>query len=90
MKEFHPEPLKKFTGTLPNVDLYFDNFELWMTVMSAVEWNKSNHKFCVVGIRAFIPHEKQKNFFDLCGKKCHFSKFSMLTHTPKRVSIFEF
>ena len=37
LKEFHPEPLKKFTGTLPKVDLYFDNFELWMTVMLAVE-----------------------------------------------------
>ena len=37
MKEFHPEQLKKFTGTLPKVDLNVDNFELWMTVMSAVE-----------------------------------------------------
>ena len=37
MKEFHSEQLKKFTGTLPKVDLNDDNFELWMTVMSAVE-----------------------------------------------------
>ena len=37
MKEFHPEQLKKLTGTLPKVDLNVDNFELWMTVMSAVE-----------------------------------------------------
>jgi len=37
LKEFHPEQLKKLTGTLPKVDLNVDNFELWMTVMSAVE-----------------------------------------------------
>ena len=28
---------KKLTGTLPKVDLNVDNFEIWMTVMSAVE-----------------------------------------------------
>ena len=37
MKDFHPEQLKKFTGTLSKVDLNFDNFELWMSVISAVE-----------------------------------------------------
>jgi len=37
LKEFHPEQLKKLSGTLSKVDLNFDNFELWMTVMSAVE-----------------------------------------------------
>ena len=33
----NPEQLKKLSGTLSKVDLNFDNFELWMTVMSAVE-----------------------------------------------------
>ena len=37
MKKFHPEQLKKWTGTLQKVDLNVDNFELWMTVISAVE-----------------------------------------------------
>ena len=37
MKEFLPEQLKKWSSTLPKVGLNFDNFELWMTVMSAVE-----------------------------------------------------
>ena len=31
LKEFHPEQLKKLSGTLSKVDLNFDNFELWMT-----------------------------------------------------------
>ena len=38
MKEFHPEQLKKLSGTLSKVDLNVDNFELCMTVMLAVEW----------------------------------------------------
>ena len=29
LKEFHPEQLKKWVGTLPKVDLNVDNFELW-------------------------------------------------------------
>jgi len=37
LKEFHPEQLKKLTGTLSKVDLNVGNFELWMTVMSTVE-----------------------------------------------------
>ena len=43
-------------------------------------WNKSDHGFWLMGIRAFIPHEKQKkNFFDYRKLKCPFSKYCMLT-----------
>ena len=43
-------------------------------------WNKSDHGFWLVGIRAFIPHEKQKKiFFDSRQLKCPFSKYCMLT-----------
>ena len=50
MKEFHPEQLKKLTGTLPKVDLNVDNFELWMTVMSAVESADQIWRWIIVGI----------------------------------------
>ena len=35
--KFHPEQLNKLSGTLSKVDLNLDNFELWLTVISAVE-----------------------------------------------------
>ena len=35
-------------------------------------WNKSDHGFWLVGIRAFIPHEKQKKNFWLLDKKMPF------------------
>ena len=70
-KNFTREQLKKFTGTLPKVDLNVDNFELWMTVMSAVEQMEQIRSW-IVGIRAFIPHEKQKKNFWLLDKKMPF------------------
>ena len=44
-------------------------------------WDKSDHIFWVVGIRAFIQHptrKPKKNFFFTCEQKCHFLKFCML------------
>ena len=45
--------------------------------MSAVEHMEQIRSW-IVGIRAFIPHEKKKFFFDSCIKKCPFLKFCRL------------
>ena len=83
MKEFHPEQLKKWTGTLPKVDLNVDNFELWMTVMSAVEQMEQVRSWILTrGHWGFHPPWKtKKNFFDSCIKKCPFSKLCMLINS---------
>ena len=49
-----------------------------ITVIQSSKLKKSNHGFWVVGIRAFIPHEKKKIFFWLLYKIWLFSKFCML------------
>ena len=74
MKEFHPEQLKKWTGTLPKVDL---NFELWMTVMSAVGTNPiMDFDSWALGLSS--PMKNKKKIFDFRKLKCPFSKFCML------------
>ena len=78
MKEFHPEQLKKLSGSLSKVDLNFDNFELWMTVMSAVEQ--------IEQVRSWIltsPMKNKKKIFDSWIKKCPFSKFCMLNEVVR-------
>ena len=80
MKEFHPEQLKKLSDALPKVDLNFDNFELWMTVMSAADGTNPIINFESWALGLSSPMKNKKKFFYFCLKKCHFSKFCMLNN----------
>ena len=71
MKEFHPEQLKKLSDTLSKVDLNVDNFELWMTAMSAIE-QMEQIQSQILSHGAFIPHEKKFFFFDLLKQMSFF------------------
>ena len=89
MKEFHPEQLKKLSGTPSKVDLYFDNFELWMTVISAVEQMEQIRSWILSPwYYGFHPPPKTKFFFDFRKLKCHFSKFCLLKSlNPQKIAL---